>query len=481
MTESNIIKKLQEQEIDFVDFWFVDIFGELHSVGIPSYSLTEDHFKNGLEKLDASSIRGFKSVNRSDMVLLPDVTTFKILPPDYDDNKRKNARIFVDLYEVSDSSHVRYNRDSRGIAVKAVEELKNFELSRAVWGPELEFFIFDRISLFPSSIGAMQSYGGSGYSIESSEAPWTRGNASTRIDLKGGYYPAQPRDTLDRIRKDICDDMYKYFQIKVEAQHHEVATSGQCEINLIHNETIVAADNVVTAKNLVKVKSKKNGKVATFMPKPIYGDNASAMHMHQSVWNKEKNMMYDPNDKVAELSQLGRYYIGGLLDHADALCAISNPTTNSYKRLVPDFEAPVNVCWGISNRSSAIRIPMYSRGNEKSKRIEYRVPDPTANIYLLEAALLLAGLDGIKNKKDPGDHVEENVYRLTPEQKRNYKIRSLPSTLKDALESLKSDQKFLEQVFSRDFLDAYISMKYAEYDAFAQTPTPWEVSMYIDT
>src|SRR5579885_669793 len=481
MTESNIIKKLQEQEIDFVDFWFVDIFGELHSVGIPSYSLTEDHFKNGLEKLDASSIRGFKSVNRSDMVLLPDVTTFKILPPDYDDNKRKNARIFVDLYEVSDSSHVRYNRDSRGIAVKAVEELKNFELSRAVWGPELEFFIFDRISLFPSSIGAMQSYGGSGYSIESSEAPWTRGNASTRIDLKGGYYPAQPRDTLDRIRKDICDDMYKYFQIKVEAQHHEVATSGQCEINLIHNETIVAADNVVTAKNLVKVKSKKNGKVATFMPKPIYGDNASAMHMHQSVWNKEKNMMYDPNDKVAELSQLGRYYIGGLLDHADALCAISNPTTNSYKRLVPDFEAPVNVCWGISNRSSAIRIPMYSRGNEKSKRIEYRVPDPTANIYLLEAALLLAGLDGIKNKKDPGDHVEENVYRLTPEQKRNYKIRSLPSTLKDAFETLKSDQEFLKQVFSRDFLDAYISIKYAEYDAFAQTPTPWEVSMYIDT
>ncbi|MDE1840541.1 MAG: type I glutamate--ammonia ligase [Thaumarchaeota archaeon] len=478
MSEINIIEKIQEQQVDFVDFWFVDIFGELHSVGIPSYSLTEDHFKNGLEKLDASSIRGFKSVNRSDMILLPDVTTFRILPPDYDDNKRKNARVFVELYEISDSAHQRYNRDSRVISTKATNELKNFELTKAVWGPELEFFIFDKINLFPSSIGAIQPYGGSGYSIESSEAPWTR--SASRIDLKGGYYPAQPKDTLESIRKDICDDLYKYFQIKVEAQHHEVATSGQCEINLLHDETIIAADNVVTAKNLVKVKSKKNGKVATFMPKPIYGDNASAMHMHQSIWNKKNNMMYDPNDKVAEISQLCRYYVGGLLDHADALCAISNPTTNSYKRLVPDFEAPVNVCWGIGNRSSAVRIPMYSRGNEKSKRVEYRVPDPTANIYLLEAALLLAGLDGIRNKKDPGDPVEESIYRLTSEQKRNYKIRSLPRTLKDALESLKSDQKFLEHVFTKDFLDTYISMKCVEYDAFAQTPTPWEVSMYID-
>lgn len=479
MAEINIIEKIQEQEVDFVDFWFVDIFGELHSVGIPSYSLTEDHFKNGLEKLDASSIRGFTSVNNSDMILLPDASTFKILPPDYDDNKRKNARIFVELCEIVDSIQMRYKRDSRVIATKAANELKKFGLTRAVWGPELEFFIFDKINLFPSPIGATKSYGGSGYSIESSEAPWARENTS-RIDLKGGYYPAQPKDTLESIRKDICDDLYRYFQIKVEAQHHEVATSGQCEINLLHDDTIIAADNVVTAKNLVKVKSKKNGKVATFMPKPIYGDNASAMHMHQSMWNKEHNMMYDPDDAVAELSQSGRYYIGGLLDHADALCAISNPTTNSYKRLVPDFEAPVNVCWGIGNRSSAVRIPMYSRGNEKSKRVEYRVPDPTANIYLLEAALLLAGLDGIKNKKDPGDPVEENVYRLTSEQKRNYKIRSLPSTLKDALESLQSDQKFLECVVTKDFLDTYISLKCVECDAFAQTPTPWEVSMYSD-
>jgi len=190
--------------------------------------------------------------------------------------------------------------------------------------------------------------------------------------------------------------------------------------------------------------------------------------------------MFDPSDEVAQMSQIGRYYIGGILEHASALCAITNPTTNSYKRLVPGFEAPVNVCWGMGNRSAAIRVPMYYRNQEKSKRIEYRVPDPTANIYLLEAALLLAGLDGIKNKIDPGEPVEENVYKLSSAKKREYKIGSLPVSLKDALDSLKSDQKFLEEVFTKDFLDKYCELKYKEYTAFAQTPTAWEVSMYAD-
>ena len=480
MTEYSILEKIHDDKIDYVDFWFVDIFGELHSVGIPAYSLNEGHFENGLEKLDSSSIRGFKSVNNSDMLLVPDISTYAVLPPVYDDAKRKNARIFVDLYEPGISNKNRYSHDSRGIVSHSIEKLGNFGLTNAMWGPELEFFIFDRVNLFPSSIGAMQSYGGSGYSIESSEAPWKSGNVSTRIDLKGGYYPAQPRDTLEALRKDICDDVHQYFGIKVEAQHHEVATSGQCEINLLYDDTMIAADGVVAVKNLVKVKAKKMGKVATFMPKPIYGDNASAMHMHQSLWSGDENKMYDENDKAAELSQLGRYYIGGLLEHASALCAISNPTTNSYKRLVPDFEAPVNICWGVGNRSSAIRVPMYLRGNKKSKRIEYRVPDPTANIYLLEASLLLAGLDGIKNKIDPGDPVEENIYKLTPEQKHAYKIKSLPTSLLDALDSLRSDQEFLGDAFTKDFLDSYTEMKYSEYKSFAQTPTPWEVSMYID-
>ena len=480
MDAKSVIEKIKNENIIFIDFWFVDIFGELHRMGMPSYTMTEERIKDGLEKLDASSIRGFKSVNKSDMILKPDPSTFKILPSDYDEGQRKNARIFCDLYEGNTTEEVRYNRDSRGIAQKAAKEIEQHGITHTNWGPEIEFFVFDAINIYPSPYAATHSYGGSGYSIESKESPWTKGNVSTAIDLKEGYYPSQPKDTLDGFRKDICDDLYKYFGIKTEAEHHEVATSGQCEINLVYDEMIAMADAVVTIKNLVRVKAKRRNKVATFMSKPIFGDNASAMHTHQSLWKNETNVMYDPNDDVAQMSQTGRYYIGGILDHASALCAITNPTTNSYKRLVPGFEAPVNMCWGMGNRSAAIRVPMYYRNQEKSKRIEYRVPDPTANIYLLEAALLLAGLDGIKQKLDPGDPVEENVYKLTPEQKHEYKIGSLPVSLKGALDALQSDRKFLDQIFTSDFLDKYIDLKYIEYRDFAQNPTAWEVSMYAD-
>lgn len=480
MNAKTVLQQIKSDNISFIDFWFVDIFGELHRMGMPSYALNEKDFENGLEKLDASSIVGFKSVNKSDMVLKPDPTTFRILPPDYDDGRRKNARIFCDLYEGNTSEESRFNRDSRGIATKSNNELKKAGFTHSMWGPEIEFFVFDAINIYPSPYAATHSYGGSGYSIESKESPWAKGNVSTAIDLREGYYPSQPKDTLDSLRKDICDDLYKYFGIRVEAEHHEVATSGQSEINLRYGEMTEIADAVVTIKNVVKVKAKRKGKVATFMSKPIFGDNASAMHTHQSLWKDQTNAMYDPNDTVAQLSQEGRYYIGGLLDHASALCAITNPTTNSYKRLVPNFEAPVNVCWGIGNRSAAIRVPMYLRNEEQSKRIEYRIPDPTANIYLVESALVLAGLDGIKKKIDPGDPIEENIYKLSETRKKELNIGSLPTSLKEALDSLQSDQSFLENVFTTDFLDAYSELKYKEHLAFAQTPTAWEVSMYAD-
>jgi len=480
LNADQVLHTLENENVSFIDFWFVDIFGELHSVGMPRYAIDKNSFVNGLEKLDASSIVGFKSVNHSDMILLPDPTSFKILPGDYDPGNRKNARIFCDLYDGNTNKESRYNRDSRGIARKASEKLKEFGLTHTYWGPEIEFFVFDTINVYPSPYAATHSGGGSGYSIESKESPWAKGNVSTAIDFKEGYYPSQPKDTLNGFRKDICDDLYNYFGIKIEAEHHEVATSGQCEINLVYDEMISMADHVIAVKNLIKVKAKRKNKVATFMPKPIFGDNASAMHTHQSLWKENSNAMYDKDDDVAQLSQTGRYYVGGILSHASALCAISNPTTNSYKRLVPGFEAPVNVCWGLGNRSAAIRVPMYNRNQEKSKRIEYRVPDPTANIYLLEAALLLAGLDGIKNKIDPGDPVEENVYKLSAEKKREYRIGSLPVSLKGALDSFSSDLKFLEDVFSKDFLDTYLELKYKEYTSFAQTPTAWEVSMYAD-
>jgi glutamine synthetase len=480
LDSKQVLQTIQDENISFIDFWFVDIFGELHNVGMPSYAIDENSFINGLEKLDASSIVGFKSVNNSDMILMPDPNSFKILPNDYDPGHRKNARIFCDLYDGSTKKESRYSRDSRGIAHKASEKLGEFGFTHTNWGPEIEFFVFDSINVYPSPYAATHSGGGSGYSIDSKESPWSKGNVSTAINFKEGYYPSQPKDTLAGFRKDVCEDLYNYFGIKIEAEHHEVATSGQCEINLVYDEMITMADNVIAVKNLVKVKAKRKNKVATFMPKPIFGDNASAMHTHQSLWKENSNVMYDQDDKVAQMSQIGRYYVGGILNHASALCAISNPTTNSYKRLVPGFEAPVNVCWGLANRSTAIRIPMYNRNQEKSKRIEYRVPDPTANIYLLEAALLLAGLDGIKKKMDPGDPIKENVYKLSLEKKREYNIGSLPVSLKGSLDSLGSDSNFLEEVFTTDFLEAYSELKYKEYTAFAQTPTAWEVSMYAD-
>ena len=240
------------------------------------------------------------------------------------------------------------------------------------------------------------------------------------------------------------------------------------------------ADTIVTIKNLIKVKAKHSGKVATFMPKPIYGDNASAMHIHHSVLSKSQNIFYDQNDEIAGLSQIGRYYIGGILHHAESLCAISNPTTNSYKRLVPGYEAPIGICWGLSNRTAAIRIPKVFCDDQSRKRLEYRVPDPTANIYLLEAAILLAGLDGIKRKLDPGSPVEENVYTMSAQKQKDYGIRFLPPTLKDALDALQSDNNFLRAAFTDELLETYCALKYKEYALFAQTPTVWEVAKYSD-
>ena len=297
MDYKQVLQTIQDENISFIDFWFVDIFGELHNVGMPSYAIDENSFVNGLEKLDASSIVGFKSVNNSDMILMPDPNSFKILPNDYDPGHRKNARIFCDLYDGSTRKESRYTRDSRGIAHKSAEKLGEFGFTHTNWGPEIEFFVFDSINVYPSPYAATHSGGGSGYSIDSKESPWSKGNVSTAINFKEGYYPSQPKDTLSGFRKDVCEDLYNYFGIKIEAEHHEVATSGQCEINLVYDEMIAMADNVIAVKNLVKVKAKRKNKVATFMPKPIFGDNASAMHTHQSLWKGNSNVMYDQDDE----------------------------------------------------------------------------------------------------------------------------------------------------------------------------------------
>jgi glutamine synthetase len=350
------------------------------------------------------------------------------------------------------------------------------------WGPELEFFVFDSVRITPHPTAARDSWGGAGFEIQSAEAPWGQGNAGSGypIRFKEGYYPAPPQDTLVDFRNDVCTTLTNEFGIEIDAHHHEVATAGQCEIDMKFDELVKMADMVTTYKNVVKMTAKKHGKVATFMPKPIFGDNASGMHVHQSLWTNGVTKMFDANEPYAELSQEAKYYIGGLMDHARALCAITNPTTNSYKRLVPGYEAPVFIAWSKRNRSANVRIPMYEPGNAKAKRIEYRTPDTASNIYLVQSALLCAGLDGIKRKIDPGNPVDEDLYHMTAAKRKQLGVKELPGSLGEALDEFESDSAWLQPVFTKDILEKYVEIKRDEDGQNRMRPTPYEFYRYFD-
>jgi glutamine synthetase len=487
---SNIIKQITELKIKWVRLNFCDPLGFLHQISVRSHEITEDAFKNGMPRLDGSSIRGFKEIYESDMLLKPDPSTFALLPNYFDKDHHKKddtyttraARVFVDIYEGFNGK--RYSRDCRYIAERADKFAKSMGFAKSYWGPELEFFVFDKLRLFPNPASTANCSGGSGYSIESEEAPWNNNNGTGyTIPFKGGYFPAPPADSLTDFRDEVSETLYEFFGIKVDAHHHEVATAGQCEIQMTYNELIRMADNVVTYKKTVKETAAKRGMIANFMPKPVAQDNGSGMHVSQSLWKMKKNSeetneFYDPTDEYAELSQTALYYIGGLMDHASALCAITNPTTNSYRRLVPGFEAPINVAWSKMNRSASIRIPAHFKGMEKVKRIEYRTPDSSGNIYLIEAALLLAGLDGINKKLQPPQHVDRDIYKLSEDEKRDYGIKKLPTSLLDAIQSLECDKEFLKPAFSDDFLDVYCEIKKDEHAKVASIPSPREFYMY---
>lgn len=488
-TAEDVIKELAKSEINWVRLNFCDPFGILHQISVRSQEITLDAFKEGIPRLDGSSIKGFKEIYESDMLLKPDPSTFAILPDFFDkDHYKKDstytssaARMFVDIYE--GFSGTRYSRDSRYIAQKAGETVKNKGFEKSYWGPELEFFIFDKIKLLPNPMSTVNCSGGSGYSIESREAPWNSDNGNGHIvPFKGGYFPAPPSDSLTDLRDEASETLNKFFGIVVDAHHHEVATAGQCEIQMRFDEIVPIADKAITYKKTVKEIAAKRGMVANFMPKPIALDNGSGMHVSQSLWKKrsgdEVNEFYDPDDEYAELSQTALYYIGGLIEHAQALCAITNPTTNSYRRLVPGYEAPINVAWSKMNRSASIRIPAHFRNMKNGKRIEYRTPDPSANIYLAQAALLLAGLDGIHKKLQPPDHVDRNIYKLSEEEKRKYGIKKLPTSLQDATCSLESDNDFLKPAFTNDFLEMYCEVKRDEHAQVASIPSPREFYMY---
>jgi len=468
---------LKKEKVSWLALQFVDILGGLQNITSPADQVSVDDIIKGFGKLDGSSIKGFKEIHESDMLMVADPKTLVLLP--WFTDEHKTARMFVNIYE--GFSRQRFSRDSRAIAQNADGYAAKMGYDTTYWGPELEFFVFDSVKLLPSPIAVRDSWAGCGYAIESSEAPWsTEGGKTSTIKFKEGYYPAPPHDSLLDYRNEACRILRDNFNIILDAHHHEVATAGQCEINMKYDTMVAMADKVVTCKYVLRMVASRMGKICTFMPKPIFGDNASGMHVHQSLWNKGKNAFYDPNDKYAEISQTGRYYIGGLLEHARALCAITNPTTNSYRRLVPGYEAPVFIAWSRNNRSANVRIPMYHKGHEKTKRVEYRTPDPSANIYLAQAAMELAGLDGIKKKIDPGSPCDEDIYKLNPLQRKNFGIKELPGSLMESLEALVSDMEFLAPAFPKDLLEKFIDMKTEEHLQGAIRPTPYEFYQYLE-
>jgi len=471
LTPEDVISSIKESKVRFVDLQFTDLAGRLQHVTIPARMLDVDSFKVGVPKLDGSSIRGFVEIHESDLLLVPDPTTYALLPWYGEDIK--TARLVCDVYRGFGAGRLLW--DPRAIAQRAEAELVKLGYTTSYWGPEVEFFVFDKVVW-----DTLSPYRGQSYSIESKEAAWN--SSGYPIRFKEGYYPAPPQDTLMVFRSECVKILEDYFGVKCDAHHHEVATAGQCEIDILYNTLTKSADNVATYKYVVKNVAVQHNMVATMMPKPIFADNASGMHVHMSIWRDGVNLFYDERDEYAELSQVARYYIGGLMEHAEALSAIVSPTTNSYRRLVPGYEAPVYVGWSRSNRSATIRIPVYERGPKSAakKRIEYRPPDPSANPYLCFAALLAAGLDGIKKKIEIGDPLDENIYKLTPERRRELGIKELPGSLKEAVEALKSDREFLKPIFPSEAIERIIEIELKEYFEVSMRPHPHEFYLYFD-
>ena len=451
-----------------VDMKFVDTFGTWQHFSCPIGEIGEEIFEEGLG-FDGSSIRGWKSIEASDMLAMPDpVTAFM-------DPFCQVPTLSLTCTIAETGTRESYVRDPRGIAQRAEKYLIGTGIAdTAFMGPEAEFFIFDNVQFDHKPNGTF-------YTVDSEEGIWNTGrdempNLGNKIRHKEGYFPVAPLDTQQDIRTEMCLTM-EQLGVRIERQHHEVATAGQAEIDYRFDSLVRAADAMMVYKYVIKNVARRHGKTATFMPKPLFGDNGSGMHTHQSLWNKGKPL-FAGND-YAGLSPMALNYIGGLLKHARALCAICNPTTNSYKRLVPGYEAPVNLAYSSRNRSAAIRIPTYSE-NPKTKRVEYRPPDPAANPYVAFAAMMMAGLDGIQNKIDPGEPLDKNIYELPPEELK--RVPNVAGSLAEALDCLEDDHEFLLKgdVFTQDFLDMWISHKRKEHDALRLRPHPYEFHLYYD-
>jgi glutamine synthetase len=467
-TPKQAIELAKKAGAKMMDVKFVDTFGTWQHFSCPIGELSEESFSEGLG-FDGSSIRGWKSIEASDMLAMPDADTAFIDP------FCAVPTLSLTCAIAETGTKEAYSRDPRGIALKGEKYLQSTGLAdRAVFGPEAEFFIFDEVRFDQKSNGCF-------YAVDSGEAIWNTGreemgNLGYKIRHKEGYFPVAPADTQQDIRTEMCLVM-ESVGIAIERQHHEVATGGQAEIDFRFDTLVKTADHMMLYKYVIKNVARKHGKTATFMPKPLFGDNGSGMHTHQSLWKKDKALF--AGKEYAGLSKLALYYIGGVLKHAKALCALCNPTTNSYKRLVPGYEAPVNLAYSSRNRSAAIRIPTYSE-SPKAKRIEYRPPDASSNPYLCYTAMLMAGLDGILNKIDPGEPIDKNMYELPPEE--HAKIPQVPGSLSEALDLLEKDHGFLLKgdVFTRDFLEMWVGAKRKEADALRLRPHPYEFFLYYD-
>ncbi|MEL5989934.1 type I glutamate--ammonia ligase [Microbacterium phosphatis] len=466
---SEVLKYIKENDVKFLDIRFTDLPGVQQHFNIPAVSVDEDFFTVG-QMFDGSSIRGFASINESDLQLIPDVTTAYIDP-------FRESKTLVMVFDIFNPRNGEiYSKDPRQVAKKAEKYLASTGIAdTAFFAPEAEFYVFDDVRYEVSQ-------GKSFYSVDSEEAAWNSGreeeggNLANKTPFKGGYFPVSPVDKQADLRDDICLKLAD-AGLQVERSHHEVGTAGQAEINYRFDTMVHAADDVLKFKYIVKNTAEQWGKTATFMPKPLFGDNGSGMHVHQSLWADGKPLFFDEKG-YAQLSDIARWYIGGILKHAPALLAFTNPTLNSYRRLVKGFEAPVNLVYSAGNRSAAIRIPI-TGSNPKAKRIEFRAPDASGNPYLAFAAQLMAGLDGIKNRIEPHEPIDKDLYELPAEEAKG--IPQVPNSLLDSLEALDADREFLTAggVFTDELIDTWIAFKHEhEILPAAQRPHPFEYELY---
>jgi len=473
-TPGDVVKLVADEGIEVIDYRFCDLPGLMQHFSVPAHEMSEDVFEDGLG-FDGSSIRGFQEIQESDMLLMPDPNTAVIDP------FREHPTLNVNCFVRDPVTGEAYSRDPRYVAKKAEDYLKGTGIAdTAYFGPEAEFYIFDAVRFDQNQHEGF-------YEVDSVEGVWNSGrereldgtpNKGYKPRYKEGYFPVPPMDKFQDLRAEMVKQL-EALGVEIEVQHHEVGTAGQAEIDMRFDEMLRMADKLMLYKYTVKNVAAERGYTVTFMPKPVFQDNGSGMHVHQSLWKGGEPTFFDESG-YAGLSDNARWYIGGLLKHASSLIAFTNPTTNSFKRLVPGYEAPVNLVYSQRNRSACVRIPLYSK-SPKAKRLEFRVPDPSCNPYLAFSAMLMAGIDGIQNRIEPPTPVDRDLYDLPPEELAQ--VPQVPASLEDALDALEADHEYLLAggVFTPDVIDTWISYKREnEVDALRLRPHPWEFYMYYD-